>query len=75
MRIPFWVLVLGWFLSAGARTVCAIGWDSNDFLVTGGNIFPDRIAVFDFDLSFKDEEKGVTLTFSIFRPQSRYHPQ
>jgi hypothetical protein len=34
-------------------SVRAIGWDSNDFLISGGPNFPDRIAVFDFDLSFK----------------------
>src|SRR5207253_6662111 len=46
--------ILGWLLlSAGADRAAAIGWDSNDFLITAGPNFPDRILVCDHDLSFK----------------------
>jgi len=46
--------ILGWLLlSAGPHRAAAIGWDSNDFLISGGPNFPDRIGVFDYDLTFK----------------------
>jgi hypothetical protein len=35
------------------RKACAIGWDSDDFLIGGGPNFTTRIGVFDHDLTFK----------------------
>src|SRR5438093_1015249 len=50
--ILVWSLVIGWLLTAEAA-LAGTGWDSNDFLISGGPNFPDRIGVFDFDMSFK----------------------
>lgn len=36
-----------------AERARAIGWDSNDFIISGGPSFTTRIGVFDHDLTFK----------------------
>jgi WD40 repeat protein len=38
------------FCTAPAR---AVGWDSDDFIISGAPTFPDRIGVFDRDFTFK----------------------
>jgi WD40 repeat protein len=37
------------------RAAIAIGWDSDDFLISGGPNFTTRIGVFDHDLTFKGD--------------------
>lgn len=38
---------------AFANRASAVGWDSNDFIITGAPNFPDRIGIFDHDFTFK----------------------
>jgi hypothetical protein len=36
-----------------AERAFAIGWDRDDFIITGAPNFPDRIGIFDHDFTFK----------------------
>jgi hypothetical protein len=36
-----------------ANLAHGVGWDSNDFIITGAPNFPDRIGIFDHDFTFK----------------------
>jgi hypothetical protein len=38
-----------------ARSLHAIGWDGDDFLIGGGPSFTSRIGVFDHDLTYKGD--------------------
>jgi WD40 repeat protein len=49
----FRVMSLGLAILALPRSVNAIGWDSDDFLISGGPSFTTMIGVFDHDLTFK----------------------
>ncbi len=47
------VLVAMCVLTTAASHVHAVGWDRDDFIITGAPNFPDRISVFDHDFRFK----------------------
>ena len=39
--------------SVCAERASAVGWDRDDFIITGAPNFPDRIGIFDHDFTFK----------------------
>ena len=47
------VLVAMCVLTTAASHLHAVGWDRDDFIISGAPNFPDRIGVFDHDFTFK----------------------
>ncbi|CAN5481327.1 hypothetical protein BH09PLA1_BH09PLA1_01850 [soil metagenome] len=47
------IITIAMVLFAFAGHARAMGWDSDDFLISGGPSFTTKIGVFDHDLTFK----------------------
>jgi hypothetical protein len=53
-RLNASLAILGWLLlSAAADRAAAIGWDSDDFIISRAPNFPQYIGIFDHDFTFK----------------------
>ena len=46
-------VLVGSLIALGQPARAGQWWDSDDFIITGGPNFPDRIGIFDHDLTFK----------------------
>jgi hypothetical protein len=44
---------VAWLLAPAARLAMAVGWDRDDFIISGAPNFPDRIGIFNHDFTFK----------------------
>src|SRR6476620_9864949 len=47
------LIVVAIVLCVSARRASAVGWDGDDFIITGAPNFPQYIGVFDHDFTFK----------------------
>jgi hypothetical protein len=47
------LIVLACTFGTGSRRASAVGWDGDDFIITGAPNFPQYIGVFDHDFTFK----------------------
>ncbi len=52
-RLRCVLLVAAGMVAAAASPARAVGWDNDDFIITGASNFPDRIGIFDHDFTFK----------------------
>jgi hypothetical protein len=46
-------VLMAWLFAAATQRAGAVGWDNDDFIITGAPNFPDRIGIFDHDFTFK----------------------
>lgn len=53
MRLRKFIIAVFCLVAVGGQRASAVGWDRDDFIITGSPNFPQYIGIFDHDLAFK----------------------